>query len=115
MTNRKLIGVLGVAFLIGVLQCWLLGRVFGLDLTLPIIAICATGVLVGWTSGAVYIATPVSPATRWRGTMRALLGILGGTTGFAAMADSVAWKPLSLATAAAFVLSYFPIRWKATE
>jgi hypothetical protein len=93
----------------GVFQCWLSLRVFSLQLKSPILAICAAGVLVGWPAGALYLLTPgASSRLRLRGTMRALIGILGGTAGFAASANSGTWKPLLLGTAIAFVLSHLP-------
>lgn len=111
MTNRALLTGVAMAFLMGVLQCWLSVRVFSLQLTSPILALCAAGVLVGWSSGALYLLTSgASSRLRLRGAMRALIGILGGTAGFAASANSAAWKPLLLGTAIAFVLSHLPLK-----
>ncbi len=100
MTNQKLITLLVISLVVGVAQCWALYYFLGLELAerrSMTVAISFFGIIAGWPPlAAFYAMAPVSKKTRWRGMMRSLISIFGGTAGLSAEARSVAWTGISL-------------------
>jgi hypothetical protein len=112
MTNQKLITLLVVSLAIGVAQCWALYHFLGLELAESrsiIVPVSFLAIILGWSMIAVYAVIPFSKTNRWRGMIRALIPIFGGTSGLSAEAHSEAWTDISIvAVLGAALLAFLP-------